>query len=153
MAKLDEASLTVNGSASEIAELMRMMQLAGAPSAKPVDSDDISSHIHNPEPSPCGAKPEPSMGDMISMISKEEEEVDGDFRDATTEPDNYYQDVSASIPSGNDLNRPKDRKAIRTVDPALETTLKDSLLQAYEGKYRSDAQRKAIWASKTEKKK
>ena len=153
MAKLDEASLTVNGSASEIAELMRMMQLAGAPSAKPVDSDDISSHIHKPEPSPCGAKPEPSMGDMISMISKEEEEVDGDFQDATTEPDNYYQDVSASIPSGNDLNRPKDRKAIRTVDPALETTLKDSLLQAYEGKYKSDAQRKAIWASKSEKKK
>jgi peptidoglycan hydrolase-like protein with peptidoglycan-binding domain len=153
MAKLDEASLTVNGSASEISELMRMMQLAGAPSAKPVDSDDISSHIHNPEPSPCGAKPEPSMGDMISMISKEEEEVDGDFQDATTEPDNYYQDVSASIPSGNDLNRPKDRKAIRTVDPALETTLKDSLLQAYEGKYKSDAQRKAIWASKSEKKK
>ena len=152
MSKLDEASLTVNGSAGEIAELMRMMQLAGAPSAKPVDTDDISSHMHKPEPSPCGAKPEPSMGDMISMISKEEEEVDGDFQDATTEPDDYYQDVSASIPAGNDLNRPKDRKAIRTVDPALES-LKNNLLQTYEGKYKSDAQRKAIWASKTDKKK
>ena len=152
MSKLDEASLTVNGSAGEIAELMRMMQLAGAPSAKPVDTDDISSHMHKPEPSPCGAKPEPSMGDMISMISKEEEEVDGDFQDATTEPDDYYQDVSASIPAGNDLNRPKDRKAIRTVDPALES-LKNDLLQTYEGKYKSDAQRKAIWASKSDKKK
>jgi hypothetical protein len=52
---------------------------------------------------------EPSMGDMINMISKEEEEIDGDFQDASTEPDEeYMNDVSASIPSGNDLHKEKD---------------------------------------------
>lgn len=119
--KLDEASITINGGAEEIAELMRMMQLAGAPGAKPVDIDDINpgpkpcpmcGKVHGPMPTPCGAKmgpQEPSMGDMISMISKEEEDMDGDFQDASTEPDEtYMNDVSASIPAGNDLHKEKD---------------------------------------------
>ena len=149
--QLNEASLTVNGSAQEIAELMRMMQLAGAPGAKPVDVDDINpgpkpcpicGKIHGPMPKPggCGSEPmqgpkEPDMGSMLRMMSAEEvatEEVeDGDFQDATTSPEpDYYQDVSASIPDGTDLHRSKDRKAIRTVNPALETSLKANLLKA-----------------------
>ena len=119
--KLNEASITINGGAEEIAELMRMMQLAGAPGAKPVGVDDINpgpkpcpicGKVHGPMPTPCGAKvgpQEPSMGDMISMISKEEEDMDGDFQDASTEPDEtYMNDVSASIPAGNDLHKEKD---------------------------------------------
>ena len=62
----------------------------------------------------------------------EEEEVDGDFQDATTEPDeDYTMDVSASIPAGNDLNRKKDLRAIRVKDPAV--TLEDKLRAELKG--------------------
>lgn len=112
--KINEASVTINGAAEEIAELMRMMQLAGAAGSKPVDTTMINqpdSHTGGCGCSSCSEKQgpsEPSMGDMISMISKEEEELDGDFQDATTEPDeDYANDVSASIPSGNDLHKEK----------------------------------------------
>ena len=121
--QLDEASvnISVNGTdSSEVSELLRIMQLSGAPGAKPVDTMDI-----NPGPKPCpicgkvhgpsqpmggcGSKPqEPGMGDMIRMMSTEEEDVDGDFQDATTEPDEtYMNDVSAVIPDGNDLHKEK----------------------------------------------
>jgi len=62
----------------------------------------------------CGSKgpEEPSMSDTIKMISKEEEDYDGDFGDATTEPDDEYMrsnagDVSDMIPSGDDLHKEK----------------------------------------------
>ena len=123
--QINEASININGAdASEVAEILRMMQLAGADSAKVVGTDDI-----NPGPKPCpicgkmhgpsqplggcGAKPtEPDMGDMIRLMAPEEavaeENDDGDFQDASTEPDEtYMNDVSASIPSGNDLHKEK----------------------------------------------
>ena len=123
--KLDEASININGAdASEVADILRMMQLAGAGGAKMVEPDDI-----NPGPKPCpicgkmhgpsqpmggcGSKPpeEPGMGDMIKMISKEEEDIDGGFEDATTEPAEYTGsnagDVSDVIPSGDDLHKEK----------------------------------------------
>lgn len=121
--ELDE-DISITG---EVEDLIRMMQLAGADGAKAVDADDI-----NPGPKPCpicgkmhgpsqpmggcGSKPkEPGMGDMIKMISSEEEELDGDFQDASTEPDEEYaNDVSASIPAGDDLHKKK--KAYPAVD-------------------------------------
>lgn len=126
---LNEANMniSVNGdSAAEVAELMRIMQLSGAEGAKPVDMDDI-----NPGPKPCpicgkmhgpsqpmggcGSKPRepegPEMGDMIRMMSREEEDMDGGFSDATTEPDEYTAanagEVSDVIPSGDDLHKEK----------------------------------------------
>jgi hypothetical protein len=134
MNKLNEASININGAdASEVAEILRMMQLAGAPGAKTVDIDDINpgpkpcpicGKIHGPMPKPggCGmSEPEgpaePDMGDMIRMISADEqiatEEDDGGFGDATTEPDDTYMtsnagDVSDMIPSGDDLHKEKD---------------------------------------------
>jgi hypothetical protein len=77
--------------------------------------NQTDSHMGGCGCSSCAAKQgpsEPDMGDMIRMISAEElatEEVDdGDFGDATTEPDEtYMNDVSASIPSGNDLHKEK----------------------------------------------
>ena len=118
-------NISVNGeSAAEVSELLRIMQLAGA-DAKEVGDADI-----NPGPKPCpicgkmhgpsqpmggcGSKgpEEPSMSDTIKMISKEEEDYDGDFGDATTEPDSEYMrsnagDVSDMIPSGDDLHKEK----------------------------------------------
>jgi hypothetical protein len=71
-----------------------------------------------PKPGGCGGEPmqgpqEPDMGDMIRMISKEEENEDGGFGDATTEPSDTYMtsnagDVSDIIPDGNDLHKEKD---------------------------------------------
>jgi len=127
MKKVNEANMniSVNGeSASEVSELLRIMQLAGS-DAKVVGDDDI-----NPGPKPCpicgkmhgpsqpmggcGSKgpEEPSMSDTIKMISKEEEDYDGDFGDVTTEPDDEYMrsnagDVSDMIPSGDDLHKEK----------------------------------------------
>ena len=151
--QLNEASVNFNGSAEEIADLMRMMQLAGAPDAKPVDAMDISQgpkpcsicgKIHGPMPKPggCGGAPmqgpqEPDMGDMIRMISKEEENEDGGFGDATTEPDEYTGsnagDVSDVIPSGDDLHKEKGSyPATAGGDNPMNTTesIKASLLKA-----------------------
>jgi peptidoglycan hydrolase-like protein with peptidoglycan-binding domain len=131
MNNLKEANMniSVNGdSAAEVAELLRIMQLAGAPSAKPVDIGDINQgpkpcsicgevHTGMPMPGGCGSKSvEPDMGSMIKMISgadapTEEEDMDGGFGDATTEPDEYTSsnagDVSDMIPSGDDLHKSK----------------------------------------------
>lgn len=116
---LNEASIAINGAAEEIAELMRMMQLAGALGAKPVDATMINQpddHMSGCGCSGCASKKmgpeEPSMGDMLRMMSSEElayEQIDdGDFGDATTEPDEtYINDVSAIIPSGDDLHKEK----------------------------------------------
>jgi len=118
-------NISVNGeSAAEVSELMRIMQLAGA-DAKVVDDTDINQDdgvcpicgkMHGPSQpmGGCGSKgpEEPSMSDTIKMISSEEEDYDGDFGDATTEPDDEYMrsnagDVSDMIPSGDDLHKEK----------------------------------------------
>lgn len=129
MTKINE-EINISGSAEE---LLRLMKLAGADDAKAVDAGDISSHTHaEPETGGCGSSSEMDMGDYIRMVSTEEEEVDGDFQDATTEPDeDYTMDVSASIPAGNDLNRKKDLRAIRVKDPAV--TLEDKLRAELKG--------------------
>ena len=158
--KLDEASININGAdASEVAEILRMMQLAGADGAKMVEPDDI-----NPGPKPCpicgkmhgpsqpmggcGSKPsEPEMGDMIRLMAPEEEmaqeDIDGNFADATTEPDDEYMrsnagDVSDAIPAGNDLHKEKGSypataggdNPMNTEGEDLEETIKSQLLAA-----------------------
>ena len=154
--QLDEASININGAdASEVAEILRMMQLAGADGAKVVGPDDINpgpkpcpicGKIHGPSQpmGGCGAKPkEPEMGDMIRMMAPgeamEEETDDGDFQDASTEPDEEYaNDVSASIPSGNDLHKEKGSypataggdNPMNTEDEDLEEQIKTQLRAA-----------------------
>ena len=158
--QLDEASININGAdASEVAEILRMMQLAGADGAKVVEPDDINpgpkpcpicGKIHGPSQpmGGCGAKPkEPEMGDMIRMMAPgeamEEETDDGDFQDASTEPDEEYaNDVSASIPSGNDLHKEKGSypataggdNPMNTEDEDLEEQIKTQLRAALEAR-------------------
>lgn len=120
--RLDEASISINGAdAGEVAEILRMMQLAGAPGAKTVDADDINpgpkpcpicGKVHGPMPSPggCGSKPsEPGMGDMIRMISSEEEELDEWENNAPGhEGDAEYMNATdAAYPEGNDMHKKK----------------------------------------------
>lgn len=133
--QVNEASININGAdASEVAEILRMMQLAGAPDAKVVGPDDITPKPM-PKPGGCGmGKPEPEMGDMIRMISSEDQE--DEYDDTPSEPDEtYMNDVSDVIPSGNDLHREKDPRAIRVKDPAVTTeSIKEKLWAALQEK-------------------
>jgi hypothetical protein len=156
--EVTEASINVSAnaeSAAEVAELMRIMQLSGAPEAKPVGIDDIN----QPEPCGCGStepdhdhghmdKPtsmEPSMADTIRMISSdyneeelEDEALDGSgFADATQEPDEKYYDASASVPSGDDLHKSKrSYKATAGGDNPMntESAIKSTLRKALDEK-------------------
>jgi len=147
--KLDEASININGAdASEVADILRMMQLAGAPGAKTVDADDI-----NPGPKPCpicgkvhgpsqpmggcGAEPKgpdgPEMGDMIRMMAPEEEEMDGEFQDASTAPDEEYGAMDDMIRNGDDIHKSKNTYAPTNGgdNPMnLESELKQRLMKA-----------------------
>ena len=153
--QIDEASININGAdASEVAEILRMMQLAGADGAKVVGPDDI-----NPGPKPCpicgkmhgpsqpmggcGAKPkEPGMGDMIKLMApqedmaEEESPMGDEYDDEPSAPDEEYaNDVSASIPSGNDLHKEKGSYPATAGGDnpmALEDQIKERLMQAFE---------------------
>jgi hypothetical protein len=46
------------------------------------------------------------------------------------EPEEEYSDVNAVLPSGDDMHRKKDPRAIRVKDPAVETSIKDRLWAA-----------------------
>ena len=46
------------------------------------------------------------------------------------EPEEEYSDIDAVLPSGDDMHRKKDPKAVRVKDPAVETTIKDRLWAA-----------------------
>ena len=127
--------ITISGSADD---LIRMMQLAGASDAKVVGPSDM-----NPEPeTPCGAsKPEPDMGDMVRMMSATEEDdgpMGDEYDDEPSAPDEVYSnDVSASIPHGDDLHKKK--KTYKHVaggdNPmALEDELRAKLSAALEAK-------------------
>lgn len=134
-------TMNVNLSASgkdHVNDLLSMMKAAGLDSAEPVSAKSISqipdmdpSTMQDPESSMSDPE-EPEMGDYIRMISQEAED-DGGFEDATTEPDEDYSDIRASIPSGDDLSRSK--KPYPPTDGgdnpmALEQKLKSKLAAA-----------------------
>jgi hypothetical protein len=122
-----DGKVTISGS---VDDLIRMMQLAGASGAKEVGPDDISPRMSM---EPQGS---PSMGDMIHMMSTEDEaeDYDGNFPDASTEPDEkYMNNVSASVPAGNDLHKvKKSYKATSGGDNPMNTeaSIKNTLLNA-----------------------
>ena len=146
--QIDEASININGAdASEVAEILRMMQLAGAEGAKVVEPGDITPKpMPMPMPSPggCGGPKEPGMADMIKLMGpeeamEEEDDYDGGFDDASTEPDEAYaNDVSAVIPAGNDLHKEKGSypataggdNPMNVEDEDLEETIKSQLRAA-----------------------
>jgi len=62
----------------------------------------------------------------IDLYYSNNEEVEEDEWDNS--PDENYKDDNFMVHDmGNDMHRKKDRRAIRTVDPALESTLKTDL--------------------------
>ena len=156
--KLDEASISINGADSaEVAEILRMMQLAGAEGAKVVGPDDINpgpkpcpicGKVHGPMPKPggCGSKPEPGMGDMIRMVSSEEEELDEWENNAPGHEgdEEYMTSPDAGYPAGNDMHKKKKSYPATAGGDnpmnteSLESELKSRLTQALAEKKEKD---------------
>ena len=156
--KLEEASISINGADSaEVAEILRMMQLAGAEGAKVVGPDDINpgpkpcpicGKVHGPMPKPggCGSKPEPGMGDMIRMISSEEEELDEWENNAPGHEgdEEYMTSTDAGYPAGNDMHKKKKSYPATAGGDnpmnteSLESELKSRLTQALAEKKEKD---------------
>jgi len=119
-------TMNVNLNASgkdNVDELMTLLKSAGLDNAKPVGNDDINQ--------------DQDMAAMrAAMLSMSEPKAEPEDEDEVEEWDNSPEGVEADpmnleLPmDGNDLNRKKDRKAIRTNDPALESTIKDRLWAA-----------------------
>lgn len=113
--QLTEASMNIsmNGqNASEIEQLMQLFKNAGMDAPK-MDMPLAPKIMPAPKASPCGAM---------------EDEVGEDW---DNEPDPEYKDDNYMTGDmGDDLHRKKDRKAIRTTQPALESEIKEALLQA-----------------------
>lgn len=63
----------------------------------------------NPDMMPKNDMPLPSMNDPVIKLgmSKPSEELEDGFDSATTHPDPEYKDISAAIPSGNDIHKPR----------------------------------------------
>jgi hypothetical protein len=108
-------SMSVNLNAQgveNIKELLNLMNKADAsristPMALPIGGMEMPSAIHKAEPTDSVG----GMAQIRDLISKADEEVpaeegtmDGHFADATTEPDEKYADISAVIPTGNDMH-------------------------------------------------
>ena len=55
---------------------------------------------------------------------------DDEMESYDNEPEEEYSDVDAVLPSGDDMHRKKDPRAIRVKDPAVETSIKDRLWAA-----------------------
>ena len=67
----------------------------------------------------------------------------------TNEPEEEYMDTPDILPSGDDLHRQKDMKAIRVKDPAVETaSIKDRLWAALNEKKKSPAGGPGCWNGK-----
>ena len=129
--------ITISGDAED---LIRLMQLAGAGGAKAVDANDINQDakpcpicgkMHGPSQplGGCGAKPEPDMGDMVRMMATTEDEgpMGDEYDDEPSAPDEtYMNDVSASIPHGDDLHKKK-RSYKATAGGDNPMTLEDEL--------------------------
>ena len=108
-------SVTLNASGEQhVQDLMRMMQLAGAKNAAPVADMHVG--------------PMDKHDDMIRMMQIADEEVEEEWDNSPAEE--YADASSITDMNGNDMHRKKDRKAIRTAQPALEATIKDQLWKA-----------------------
>jgi hypothetical protein len=152
--------VTVNITASgkeNVNDLMDLIKLAGGNTEQHIDMPMAHDAMHTDVDSHKSL----SMSDMARLLNGEDEE--GEVEEWANSPedsagDEDYQDhkhMTQDLSGG--LNRAKPKGSERVKDPAIEsikTTLWAALQEkkATEGKYKSDAQRKAVHASKNEKK-
>jgi hypothetical protein len=145
-------NISLNASGKDnVDELMALLKGAGLDGAKVVGPADIN------QPS----DQERDMAAMRAAMMATQDDTEEEVEEWDNSPEGVEgEPMSLDLPmDGDDLHRKKDRKAVRTTDPALESSIKDRLWAALnekktdEGKYANDAQRKAIHAAKDEKKK
>ena len=140
-------NVTLNASGEQnVQELIRMMQLAGASNAAPVADMHMG--------------PADGHDDMVKLMRMADEDympeeaVEEDWDNTPQEDYKDHKYMTKDLSGG--LNREKKAYA-KSQDGdnamAVESTIKEQLLAALEGKYANDAQRKAIHANKDKKKK
>ena len=124
--KINEASMNIsmNGNdASEVADLVKLLQNAGMPQASPVS--DIPMQMPKAMPTPHDHDSHDNMKSMMTLMSEPEDTSCGEdcgCESCTTEdtseydavvsewdnsPEEEYSDVSAVIPDGDDLHKSK----------------------------------------------
>jgi hypothetical protein len=111
-------NVNINASGKEhVEDLLSMMKNAGLQQAAPVDAKMLSPRMDMER-----------LRDLVDGPEMEEEEIEAE-EGYENEPEVTIGDIEDVTPDGDDLHRSKDRKAIRTNDPALES-IKDSLYAA-----------------------
>jgi hypothetical protein len=111
-----ESGVTLKtSSASEMAEILRALAgVENKPAMPPMDA-------------PMDAPMDMPIKMKLPMDGPEEAEME----DYDNEPEEEYMDMDDVLPSGDDLHRKKDLKAMRVKDPAVETaSIKDRLWAA-----------------------
>jgi len=145
-----QGEVTVNITASgkeNVADLISMMQQAAgidnAPQLPVV-------HDHEPEMELPAKGQEMDMATMRSIMSAGEDDEAPAEEEASenwaNSPDEEYGSEDDVIATGDDLHRPKDRKAIRVKDPAVES-IRDRLWAALSEKKTAEG-RGAIMAGR-----
>lgn len=144
--------VTVNITASgkdNVEELMALLRNAG---------------MGQQEPQPTGPSQDMDMAAMrAAIMGPKEESVEEDDRyQASTSPDEDYQDheyMTKDLSGGINRQKKMFKPAAKGDNPMAVESIKQRLMQALaekkavEGKYANDEQRKAIHASKSKKKK
>ena len=119
---MNEASMNIsmNGNdATEVAELVKLLQNAGMPQAGPVADIPMPPSKQLPTPHDHAHDGHDDMKSMISLMGGEEDApcgedcgcescaADESIDEWDNSPEEEYSDVSAVIPDGNDLNKSK----------------------------------------------
>ena len=140
-APIDQGSpvtMNVNLSASgkqHVEDLVKMMQHAGMGDAEPVSSKTLAPRLDFERLRGIVDGPETDEPKLKLPAPEEAEEADEGYENA---PDAKIGDMQDAIPDGDDLHRSKDRKAIRTNDPALENIKADLYAALSEKKGKPD---------------
>ena len=141
-----EVTVSVTASGKEnVADLISMMQQAAGIEAPQAPM----AHDHEPEMELPAKGQEMDMATMRSIMSAGDDEAPAE-EEASEEwdnsPDEEYGSEDDIIATGDDLHRPKDRKAIRVKDPAVES-IRDQLWAALSEKKTAEG-RGAIMAGR-----
>jgi len=78
----------------------------------------------------AGGIPGAVAGGFLGHKTQQAADKDPEMEDYENEPEEEYSDVDTVLPSGDDMHRKKDPRAIRVKDPAVETSIKDRLWAA-----------------------
>ena len=140
-------SVTASGK-ENVNDLMDLIKLAGGNAEQHVDMPMAhDAHIDTDSHNVSGQ--EMDMATMRSIMSAGDDEKgpeEAPKEEWDNSPDEEYGSEDDVLPAGDDMHRPKDRKAIRVKDPAVES-IKDQLWAALSEKKTAEG-RGAIMAGR-----